>query len=692
MCAASVRPDTPRQRAGSHLLGYSLLRMDHRVLLARKQVRLTDWDRYPEGQRPRSRASLRQKGPSCIRKIESMIHRLQHGHRPRNQAAVAILFLALIAAILAAAGPARAEPGDFSATGNMGVARYLQTQSTLPNGKVLVTGGTGACSGFCFPPVFATAELYDPQSGTFAATGSMSKTRSDHTATVLTDGRVLVAGGYQTFPLGLTDTADIYDPQTGTFTATGSMTQARRSHTATLLADGRVLIAGGRNNSNESLDTAEIFDPETSTFSATANMSTPRADFAASRLSSGAVLLVGGALTGAVPQATAELYDAGAGTFSATGSMSTPRRLHTASVLQDGTVLVVGGDDSDLLPSPVASAERYVPSSGAFASTGSLAAPRSSQSASVLPTGHVLVAGGTNDIGTVATAEIYTPSGESFSATGSMAAARQGLGMSVLDSGKVLVTGGRDDTALDSAELYDTPLPSFAVSPASVSFGDQAVSSSSAARATATAAKDVVVTNSGSADLAISAVNVTGTDAAVFSAAGDCSSVSLQPQDSCTVTVTFRPTTVGKKSAALRFTNNARNSPQTVALSGAGVPAPTPSGTQLDVTARSKAKKLSVGKKTKIVRDISSNGKLKKLKVNCYFQGQKMSGEQKRSVCRIWLNAGKGVVKARPECSTKMRIQVRIVAKATGEPKATWKRKWRVKRTPRTVCSLNGNG
>jgi len=225
----------------------------------------------------------------------------------------------------------------FTALGNMGSARDSFTATPLGNGKVLLAGG-GNTNG-----IQATAELFDPSTGSFSPTGSMSTPRAAHTATLLSSGKVLVAGGVDANDTALA-TAELYDPGSGTFTlTTGNMNDQRYTHTATLLGNGKVLLTGGTDATNSSVASAELYDPNAGTFSATGSMGTPRAGHRAILLNDGTVLVEGGTDENGAPLVAAELYSPGTGLFAPTGSLQSPRFRHTATLLNGGTVLVTGG-------------------------------------------------------------------------------------------------------------------------------------------------------------------------------------------------------------------------------------------------------------------------------------------------------------------------------------------------------------
>ena len=253
--------------------------------------------------------------------------------------------------------------GPWSATGSMLTGRAEHTATLLRDGRVLVAGGIADDRE---EERLASAELYDPTTGTWQATGSMAIPRSWHTATLLPDGRVLVAGGTcdgryvdgcaAKDPSGAQTAAEIYDPQTGTWTPTGDMTSPRSQHTATLLPNDMVLVAGTELAPDAIQASSELFDPATGTWTATGDMTIPRTQQMAALLQDGTVLVAGGigpvSPTEHAELTSAELYDPARGTWSATGSMASARSQDPLTVLADGTVLKTGGVDGDqMLPS-----------------------------------------------------------------------------------------------------------------------------------------------------------------------------------------------------------------------------------------------------------------------------------------------------------------------------------------------------
>ena len=257
--------------------------------------------------------------------------------------------------------------GRFSSTGALGTARNVHTATLLLDGRVLFVGGNDA-----EPHGLASAELYDPKTGTFSPTGSLVAARGFHTATLLADGRVLITGGAANGWNGnFMASAELYDPETGTFTATGSMADPRGNHTAILLVDGRVLITGGTGDGTTSHASAELYDPKTGTFTVTGSMTAARTFHDATMLGDGRVLVTGGDPAGWVYDgpflASAEIYDPKTRTFAETGSMAFRRTYHTATLLADGRVLVTAGYGD---VGPLASAEIYDATTGTFTLIG----------------------------------------------------------------------------------------------------------------------------------------------------------------------------------------------------------------------------------------------------------------------------------------------------------------------------------
>ncbi len=210
----------------------------------------------------------------------------------------------------------------------------------LADGRVLVTGG--APERKTPYPSARTAALFGPASGTSGLTGEMADGRLGHTATLLADGRVLVAGGLDRKPLTVHASAELYDPVTGVFTPTGAMAGPRRAHSAHRLPSGKVLVAGGVDAAGAPILVAELYDPSTGTFAPAGQMVVPRRLHRSSELLDGRVLFTGGIDANDAVTATAEIYDPVTGSFAPVPPMTTARRYHTATTLLSGEVLIAG--------------------------------------------------------------------------------------------------------------------------------------------------------------------------------------------------------------------------------------------------------------------------------------------------------------------------------------------------------------
>ncbi|MEO8035872.1 MAG: kelch repeat-containing protein, partial [Acidobacteriota bacterium] len=307
--------------------------------------------------------------------------------------------------------------GIFTATGSMMTARVYHSATLLPNGNVLVAGGYDPT----LRTTFASAEVYNPATGTFSPAGNLTGARSFQTATLLKSGKVLLAGGSD--DVGTLPSAELYDPAVGvggTFTATASLATARYTHTATLLPDGKVLIAGGIGSTW--LLSAEVFDPAggmNGSFSSAGNMAAARAYHTATLLPNGKVLIAAGVGIAAAQLTSAELYTPSSNSFGGTGPLSTARERHTATLLPNGKVLIAGG----MGVSYSTSAELYDPAgAGTFSDTGSILT-RSEHTATLLPSGRILLAGGQNSGGKLTSAQLYDQADGTFSATANLGTA-----------------------------------------------------------------------------------------------------------------------------------------------------------------------------------------------------------------------------------------------------------------------------
>ena len=349
---------------------------------------------------------------------------------------------ALAAAAFRNAGSPASRVGALNPTASMLEPRSGQTATLLPDGKVLIAGGMRRNQDF-----YKSAELYNPSTGKFQPTGEMNQRRVGHIAVLLGSGKVLVAGGW--IGGGGTDSAELYDPATGRFTAIAKMTIQRGRPSATLLADGDVLITGGEERENESLTSAEIFHVNTLSFQPTRSMHHARVSHTATLLNDGRVLIAGG-YTGDV-SSSAELYDPKAGAFTETGGLGTARCKHTAGLLPDGKVLIAGGSDSRGWYGNLNNAEIYDPHTGKFSPTSAMNDSRFKlpDEAVQLASGKLLIAGGSKEV------EVFDPAiGRFLTVPGRMNDNWHYMSETKLLDGSVLLAGGYPNNDQTTAEAW----------------------------------------------------------------------------------------------------------------------------------------------------------------------------------------------------------------------------------------------
>jgi hypothetical protein len=332
--------------------------------------------------------------------------------------------------------------GSLTASAPMLEPRSGHTATLLPDGKVLIAGGMRRNQDF-----YKSAEVYDPATGKFQPTGDMNQRRVGSVAILLRSGKVLVAGGW--VGMGGTDSAELYDPATGKFTVIARMTTPRGRPSATLLGDGDVLIAGGEKRDNESLASAEIFHASSLTFQPTGAMHHARISHTSTLLQDGRVLVAGGYEDALY--ASSEIYDPRTGRFTETGKLLTPRCKHTAGILPDGRVLIAGGSDQRGWSGNLNSAEIYDPKTGTFAPASPLNDSRFKlpDEAVQLTSGKLLVGGGSKEV------EVFDPSsGKFLVAAGQMNDARHYMTETKLKDGSVLLAGGYPNNDQATAETW----------------------------------------------------------------------------------------------------------------------------------------------------------------------------------------------------------------------------------------------
>ncbi len=326
---------------------------------------------------------------------------------------------------------------------NLSATRQQHTATVLADGRVLVAAGLSTSN-------LLTCELFDPAANSWLPAGSLATARRLHTATRLANNKVLVVGGFGTAALA---SAELYDPATNLWTPAGNLVTARQLHTATLLSNGKVLVTGGVGAAV--LATAELYDPATNTWSATGNLNSARQSHTSEILADGRVFVAGGFSAAAL--STCELYDPVAGTWTVAASLATARQQHTANLLPSGKVLVVGGFGAAAL----STAELYDPTLNTWSSAGALASARRVHTATLLTNGKVIVTGGTGATTLPATSsislsQVYDPAVNTWATAGALTNARNQHTATLLTDGRVLAVGGNSTgTAIATAELYN---------------------------------------------------------------------------------------------------------------------------------------------------------------------------------------------------------------------------------------------
>lgn len=335
--------------------------------------------------------------------------------------------------------------GDFYLTSNMTSPRTWHTATLLEDNRVLIAGGSPANN----TTQTATAEIYDPVTGKYTPTGSMNMPRHSHSAVRLANGKVLIVGGWVSSFTQPTETAEIYDPATGQFQLTGSMSIKRGDEPPIVPGcDGKWLVLGGTFEGIFGTATSKIdrFDADAGTFTEISNLALSRRDHAVTKLPSGELLVLGGIYSccneneNALRRRSAEVLSAcGTGASPIGSALGHQRfRLPQARLTEAGNVLIVGGSPGAL---PL---ERYSPGSGTFQPSSVTDLFDARSRATVLATGDILVTGLAP--GVPYGAAIYDPESDTVKKVGPGLVLSAGHAAVGLADGRVLVTGGRHPT------------------------------------------------------------------------------------------------------------------------------------------------------------------------------------------------------------------------------------------------------
>ena len=352
---------------------------------------------------------------------------------------------------------AQASPNPWHAVASLPKESSNHTATLMPDGRVFVVGGRG------FNGILSSTVSYDVTQNIWTTLPSLASARQDHTATLLPSGKLLIAGGFgggiQTFAGNVLSSAELYDAGTDAWISTGTLALARMSHTATLLPSGKVVIAGGItfvNSMYSQTASVESYDPVSNSWSTLASMPAARSEHTSTRLSNGKIFIVGGS-AGGIYLNSAVIYDTTTNTWVSAANLNFSRANHGASLLANGKVLVVGGsgDSGSLF-----SAEIYDPGTNTWQIASPMLAKRTRFSMSQLSTGKVLVSGGYNSSQVyLADAELFDIGTNSWGSAGKMSDARSDLASTVLTNDKVLAIGGwLSGSYRSTVDIYDTVL------------------------------------------------------------------------------------------------------------------------------------------------------------------------------------------------------------------------------------------
>lgn len=371
----------------------------------------------------------------------------------------AFLTLSLLLLCLNAALPpnVHAATAAWVSLGAMSSARYSHTATLLLDGKVLVAGGKDSVG------ALKTVGLYDPIMNTWSAASDMAGSRYAHSASLLQNGKVLVVGGRNdTDALAATE---LYNPATNTWFPGPVLDNARSAHTATLLSDGTVLVIGGKNSAGEALNSVVLYTPAVSgpgTWTAKTNLTTARYAHTATLLPDGKVLVVGGKNTAGDSLTDVTIYDPGTNLWANDAlDLTEARADHTTVLLRTGKVLVAGGESKELVGETSTIVYRntsvlYDPAANTWTATaGPMNATRSKHTATLTPVGSLLVVGGLNEVGVLGNAESYDPIADAWSDAGNLSGIRQFHTTILLPFGDVLVLGGYNGAdPLNTVDLF----------------------------------------------------------------------------------------------------------------------------------------------------------------------------------------------------------------------------------------------